>query len=108
MGIQDTTKLLQRMGRTYPDRARTDEVSREIGIEGVRALRAVRGLIEGGLVTTLGSPCVDGMPGLELMLTEPGMMVAFGLTCIEGDPRDAIAAIEAETLRQLRRHRESR
>lgn len=103
MGIQDTTRLLQGMGRTYPDRVRTDEISRHIGFEGVRAIRAVRGLFEGGLITALGTPCVDGMLGSELMLTEPGMVVAFGLACVEDDPRGAIAALESETLRQLHR-----
>lgn len=108
MGIQDTTRLLQGMGRTYPDRVRADEISRHMGIEGVRAVRAVRGLFEGGLVTAHGSPCAEGMLASELTLTEPGMMVAFGLACVEDDPRGAIAALEAETLRQLHRHRESR
>ncbi len=107
MGIQDTMRLLQRIGRTYPDGVRTDEASRHIGFDGVRAVRAVRGLIEGGLITAHGSPCVDGMPGSKLMLTEPGMVVAFGLVCIEADPLGAIAALEAETLRQLHRRRES-
>lgn len=108
MGIQDTTRLLQGMGRTYPDRVQIDELSANIGLDGVRAVRAVRGLFEGGLITAHGSPCVDGLPGSELLLTEPGMVVAFGLACVEGDPGGAIEALESETLRQLYRHRESR
>lgn len=108
MGIQDTARLLQGMRRTYPDRVRADEISRHLGIEDARAVRAVRGLFEGGLVTTHGSPCAEGMLGSELMLTEPGMVVAFGLACVEDDPRDAIAALEVQTLRQLHRHREGR
>ena len=108
MGIQDTTRLLQRMGRTYPDRVRIDELLEHVGLDGVRAVRAVRGLFEGGLITAHGSVCVGGMPGSELRLTEPGMAVAFGLACVEDDPRGAITALEDQTLRQLHRHRESR
>lgn len=106
MGMQDTTRLLQGMGRTYPDGVRADEISRHIGIDGLRAVRAVRGLFEGGLITAHGTPCVEGMLESEFMLTEPGMVVAFGLVSIEGDPRGAIAALEAHTLRQLHRSRE--
>jgi len=108
MGIQDSTRLLQGMGREYPDRVPIDELLGNIGIEGARAVQAVRGLFEGGLITAYGSPCVEGLPGSELLLTEPGMVVAFGLACVEDDPRGALAALEAETLRQLHRHRESR
>jgi len=108
MGIQDTTKLLQGMGRTYPDRVQIDELLEHIGLDGVRAVRAVRGLFEGGLVTAHGSVCVGGMPGSELRLTEPGMVIAFGLACVEDDHRGAIAALEAQTLSQLHRHREGR
>ena len=108
MGIQDTTRLLQEMGRTYPSRIQIDELLGHIGLDGVRAVQAVRGLLEGGLVTARGSACVGGMPGSELRLTEPGMAVAFGLACVEGDPRGAITALEEQTLRQLHRHRESR
>jgi hypothetical protein len=106
MGIQDTARFLQEMGRMYPDCVRTDEISRHTGIEDVRAVRAARGLFEGGLVTAHGTVCE--MLGSELMLTEQGMVVAFGLACVEEDPRDAIAALEAQTLRQLHRYRESR
>ena len=108
MGIQDTTRLLQEMGRTYPSRVQVDELLGHIGLDGVRAVHAVRGLFEGGLVTARGSAWVGGMPGSELRLTEPGMAVAFGLACVEGDPRGAITALEEQTLRQLHRHRESR
>ena len=108
MGIQDTTRLLQRMGGVYPDRVRSNEISRHLGFESFRAARAVRGLVEGGLITAQGSPCVEGMPGAELILTEPGMAVAFGLAGVEADPREAIMAFEAQTLRQLRRYRERR
>lgn len=108
MGIQDTTRLLQRMGRSYPDRLRSNEISRHLEFESVRAVRAVRGLFEGGLITAQGSPCVEGMPGAELMLTEPGMAVAFDLAGVEADPREAIRALEAKTLSQLHRHRERR
>lgn len=102
MGIQDTSKLLQRMGMAYPDRVHSEELSREMGFEGVRAVRAVRGLVEAGLITAHGSPGVDGMPGSELMLTENGMAVAFGLALAEADPRGAILTLEAQTVRQLR------
>ena len=108
MDIQDTTRLLQEMGRTYPDRVETDELLGHIGLDGVRALQAIRGLFEGGLITSHGSACIGGMPGSELRLTEPGMAVAFGLACVEADPRGAIAALEEQTLRQLHRHREGR
>ncbi len=108
MDIQDTTRLLQGMGRTYPDPVRTDELSRHLGFEGVRAVRAVRGLFEGGLITPRGLACVEGMPGSELVLTESGMAVALGLADVEDDTRGAIAALEAQALRQLHRYRESR
>ena len=108
MGIQDTTKLLHEMGRTYPSRIQIDELLGCIGLEGVRAVQAVRGLVEGGLVTAKGSACVGGMLGSELRLTEPGMAVAFGLAGVEGDPRRAIRALEEQTLRQLHRYRERR
>ena len=108
MGIQDTTRLLQQMGRSYPDRVLRDEISGHLGFESVRAACAVRGLLEGGLITAQGSPCLEGVQGSKLMLTEPGMAIAFGLVCIEADPRDALMALEAQTLRQLDRHRERR
>jgi hypothetical protein len=106
MGIQDTTRLLQEMGRTYPSRIQIDDLLKHIGLEGARAVQAVRGLFEGGLITAKGSACAGGMPGLELRLTEPGMAVAFGLAGVEGDPRRAIRDLEEQTLHQLHRHRE--
>jgi hypothetical protein len=108
MGIQDSTRLLHEMGRTYPGRIRIDELLRHVGLDGSRAVQAVRGLFEGGLVTANGAACVGGMPGSELRLTEPGMAVAFGLAGVEGDPRGAIRTLEEQTLRQLLRHREGR
>ena len=108
MGIQDTTRLLHAMGRTYPGRIQIDDLLGHIGLDGARAVQAVRGLLEGGLVTARGSACVGGFPGSELRLTEPGMAVAFGLAGVEDDPRCAIRALEAQTLRQLHRQRESR
>lgn len=108
MGIQDTTQLLQRMGRTYPDRVHADELLATSGLGDVRAARAVRGLFEGGLITAHGIASIEGMPGSELRLTELGMVVAFGLACLEDDPRRAITALEAQTIRQLHRCRESR
>ena len=108
MGIQDTTRLLHEMGRTYPSRIQIDDLLGHIGLQGVRAVQAVRGIVEGGLVTASGAASLGGMPGSELRLTEPGMAVAFGLAGVEDDPRCAIRALEAQTLRQLHRHRESR
>ena len=108
MGIQDTTRLLREMRRTYPNRLQIDELLEHIGLDGVRAVQAVRGVVEGGLVTARGFACVGGMPGSELRLTEPGMAVAFGVAGVEDDPRRAIRVLEEQTLRQLRRHRESR
>jgi hypothetical protein len=108
MGLQDTTRLLQRMGQAYPECVQIGQLLEHSGLGCVRAVRALRGLFEGGLITAHGPACVEGIPGSELRLTEPGMVVAFGLACVEGDPRAAITALEAQTLVQLHRCRESR
>ena len=108
MGIQDTARLLQGMGKIYPDRVRTDELLGHVGLDGVRAVRAIRGLFDGGLITVETPACLGEIPGSELRLTEPGMVVAFGLARVEDDPRGAIAALEQQTLRQLQRRRGSR
>jgi hypothetical protein len=96
------------MGRAYPDCVKLDELMGHVGLDGVRAVQAVRGLFEGGLITADGPAGVGGLPGSELRLTEPGMLVAFGLACVEDDPRGEIEALEAQTLRQLHRHRDRR
>ncbi len=46
--MQDTTRILQAMRRTYPERVRIDDLFGHIGFGGARVVRAVRGLFEGG------------------------------------------------------------
>jgi len=77
-------------GADNPRRVQIDELLCHVALDGGRAAQAVRGLVEGGLITACGSAWVGGMPGLEFRLTEPGMAVAFGRACVEGDPRGAI------------------
>lgn len=108
MGLQDTAKLLDRIAQAYPDPLHIDELLGPIGLENGRGERAVRGLFEGGLITARGTPCIDGVPGSELRLTEPGIAVAFGLAGIEDDPRGVITTREAQTVRLLHQAREHR
>ncbi|MEO8278555.1 MAG: hypothetical protein ABI564_02615, partial [Ideonella sp.] len=73
------------MGRVYPGRIPVDELLKHVGLDGPRAVQAVRGLFEGGLIAAEGATCPVGMPGSAIRLTEPGMVVAFGLASIEED-----------------------
>ncbi|MEO6896477.1 MAG: hypothetical protein ABI218_07525 [Caldimonas sp.] len=106
--MQDTAKLLNRIAQAYPDALHVEELLGHIGLESGRGERAVRGLFEGGLITARGTPCVEGVPGSELRLTEPGIAVALGLAGIEDDPRGAITSREVQTVRLLHQARERR
>lgn len=107
MGLQDTAILLQRIAQAYPEAVLVDDVMAHVESEGSRRVaRAVRALFEGGLIAAGGTPCVDGVPGSELRLAEPGIAVACGLVRIEDDPSGAITVLEAHTVGLLQRARQ--
>ena len=102
------TRILQAMGRTYPNPIDLDAVSRHTALDGANVRRELWGLVDHGYVDVQGSPSWAGLPWSVSRLTEAGMAVAFGLASVEDDACGAIALLESATLRELDRQRKRR
>ena len=93
--MQDGNRILEMMGRTYPERASLDELCSRTGFGTGRTRRAVVALLDWGLVD-VRPPSGSCLPHL----TEAGMAVAFGLAPA-ATAGVTLAALEKATVRAL-------
>ena len=100
--MQDENRILQMMGRTYPERPSLDELCSQTGFDTSRTRRAVVALLHRGLVD-VGPPSRSALP----QLTEAGMAVAFGLAPAASAGL-TLAALEKATVRALNEQRTRR
>lgn len=102
------SRILQAMGRTYPEPIDLDAVSRHTGLSDAKVRRELWGLVDHGYVEVQGSPSWVGLPWSVPRLTEAGLVVAFGLASVEDDALGVIGLLEVATLRELDRLRKRR
>ena len=100
--MQDANRILEMMGRTYPERPTLDELCSQTGFDTGRTRRAVVALLHCGLVD-VRPPSGSGLPHL----TEAGMAVAFGLAPV-ATAGLTLAALEKATVRALNEQRTRR
>jgi hypothetical protein len=102
------SRILQAMGRTYPEPIDLDAVCRHTGLSDAKVRRELWGLIDHGYVEVQGSPSWAGLPWSAPRLTEAGLAVAFGLASVDDDPLGIIGLLEEAALRELERLRRRR
>ena len=102
------SRILQAMGRTYPEPIDLDAVCQHSGLSNGKVRCELWGLVDYGYVEVRGSPSWAGLPWSLPRLTEAGLAVAFGLASVEDDPLGVIGLLEAATLRELERLKKRR